>query len=270
MALIQGISTALGWLGTRATGAAILGAGTLGAQGYYASQTGERSWFSEAFGFGGEEFAAAGARGNAEGMFMGLYAILERFGEFLQSVTDGRVGGGLVGYAREMQGLEEVGSTLDTTGMSPTLLSAQEGDITTSFSNTANAFGMGLSGGFANILGHGADLIDWGAGNVLSVVGIDTGHENRDLSQAWMRNTRNTYAEIMGAPDLRGGWARAADNIGHGTSYVATAVVGGWALGLKSLFASAVTSPSINVASAAIPAVLPRNMTQQQITNAIS
>ena len=262
--------------GRWALGAGVLAGGAVAVDGVTASASGERTILGRMFGFAGEEAALVGARAAAEGQWTGFYAWMQRLGDFLMSISDGQYGLGLKNWALRGQGLGEVDAagnavtenttaTIPTEGMGEALTNAQQGDITASVGNTVGAFGLGVTGGFGQIVGHVADLGDWASGNVLSWVGIDTGYEGRDLSTDFMNGARNLYAENIYAPDLRGGWASAFDNIGHGTAYVATALTGAWATGTLGTLFGAASSPAGQAAAMVIPGGAPRTTVTPQM-----
>lgn len=103
-------------------------------------------------------------------------------------------------------------------------------------SNGAHAFAHGfadeISETGASIAGHFTDVADWVSGKALSAVGIDTGYQNRNLSQSWAESADNLADRLLGTPDLSSSFAQAA----HATGGLASWLVGPMAFGTAKVF----------------------------------
>lgn len=235
LSTISGISKT-GAMATVAAGGA--GTAILAGQGFYAAQTGERSWVNRIMGWGTEELNAAGARGEAEGFWMGIYATLERLGEFIQNLTNGRYGAGLERWAQEAQGIVPAdanpvpvpdyvatnangamlsGAELTVDNFSQGLENIGEVDLL----HKANVLGHGLAEGGVqaiSVVGHAYDAVDTIVGGTLGFFSSSArewyGDQERDASQAiydgGMSVVNSAWTAVAGGPpELSTAWDRA-------------------------------------------------------------
>lgn len=87
--------------GTVAGGAAVVDVRSNGAEGWVGNAI---EWLNRVPGEGA-------ARANVGIKFEGFYAFLENIGQFLMNITDGKVGSGLMNWARKSQGLEPLSAS---------------------------------------------------------------------------------------------------------------------------------------------------------------
>lgn len=183
----------------------------------------------------------AGARAKAATKAEGFYAFIEQIGVFFMNLTNGAFGSGLTNWARKAQGLgpTEHPDAPQTPSQVP-LANGQNLSVTRenefSLTNLGNGlknatvhdliekpmlFGQGawneVATSGASVAGHVADLGDWVSGKVLSVVGVDTGYQSRDLSKSFLTAAQENATF---KPELTTAWDRAAFGAGGFAPYI--------------------------------------------------
>lgn len=115
MAIGKGIGTAVGWLLKKSPWIAGAGAVAGGVGGTAAvvdvKSNGAEGWVGNAIEWLNRVPGEGAARANVGIKFEGFYAFIENIGQFVMNLTDGKVGGGLMNWARKAQGLPPISAS---------------------------------------------------------------------------------------------------------------------------------------------------------------
>ncbi len=213
--------------------------------------------------------------------FQGFYKFFEKLAEFIESFAGEGTMSGMTNWARQGMGETEltnpsstsggdgsatvIGGAADDTLGSITYTPTAENELTLeNFSNfdgalsgenllhKANVFAHGVAEGgvhVVNLVGHSLDASDWLIGKGASLFGIDTGYEERNISESMhdsmMDGVDGAWTLVGGGPpELKTAWDRAVHFGGEMVPALATGYAA--APALSGAFAGIATAPAVN------------------------
>jgi|GEM_PF-6974896 len=130
------------------------------------------------------------------------------------------VTGAAVGVAGQAQAGTSAEGDINTTAAEA---ASADPSLIENIGNGAHAFAHGFVDESLNtgtwLAGNLVDGFDNVAGGALSLIGLDTGFRERDVSADWQAATNNVATNLMGAADLSTGFARAMNTGGQVSSW---------------------------------------------------
>lgn len=261
------------------TGAAVAAGGVAAVD---ATRNESKGWFGNLV----EDFNLAMGEGQARAAasikFTGIYAFIEQVGEFLMNISNGKLGSGIVGWARKAQGIgpadaaADSGSPASSTPNAPSTPAVtatgnaltQENEINLSnltkgmdgalsvgnIYNKASITSAGAIDGLVNTAAKGAGLVadaaDWSVGSIKEVFGFESGHRDRHFARD-MGNYADKHLNFD--PELKTAWDRVAYSGGQVAGVLVIPGAGAGALGAGAAVKTATTLAASAVSLAPTP-----------------